>query len=774
MILSEFWGSYMTYNKIISVVKRDGTNEELKVKKIKDIIKLACRNLDVDPLELEMEAGLQFRDNMQTVEIQQILIKTASEMVTKDPKTHGWIKVARNLLLYEIIRSAMLIRNYDTYGYGDFYELIKTGVEKEYYDKRLLNYSKEEIIEFQNYIKKERDLNLTYAGLNQLKTRYLLNQIGELPQEMFMLISMFLALPVPVSERKQFILRNYNHLSNLEYMMATPSLSARKKDRNLASCNVISVDDNIESIMDTYRISGLLSKGGAGIGSYWGRIRGTGAEIQGQKGCANNISSWLRILNDIAVSVDQLGQRKGAISCTLDIWHIDIYDYLNLRREAGDEKLKAHEIFPAVSIPRLFLKRVETNSKFTLFDPYYVKKTLTKIGTINGINVKNKTLADFYGDEFEAVYNYIENLDVENSKTIQALDLAKFLIASMYETGATFVCFRDTVNEANPNKHKGIIECLNLCTEIAQNTGALSDFKQELDGDKIKIEYKTKGVVQCNLASLNLTKITDDISLQKTVKDAVIALNSVIDMQHNSIPETKFHNEKYRAIGLGVCGYHSYLAKNTTMFESEKNLELTDILFEKIAYYTIKASMELARDFGKSYEYFENSDWQKGIWFNRRIEEIHADSKADLDWIGLYNLVQMFGLYNGYLLAIAPTASISLILGVSPGIDPVEGGFYIERNANGNIPIVMPYYEECPLAYKSRFFINPEFIIKATSIRQKWIDQAQSMNLFLDRNKVTGKIILDYIIKASDSGVKSMYYMRTKRPDEITCVNCES
>lgn len=764
----------MTFTKEITIVKRDGSKEALNVKRVKDIIKLACRNIDVDPTELEMEARLQFRDNITTKEIQEILIKTASEMVTKDIKTHPWLKVARNILLYEIIRDAMQLRGYENYGYGDFYALIQDGVKKGYYDNRLLEYTVDEIVEFQNYIKRDRDSLLTYVGLNQLKTRYLVNQIGELPQEMFMLISMFLALPLAKNQRNDYVKRCYDHLSNLEYMMATPSLSARKKNRNLASCNVISVDDNIESILDAYRISGLLSKGGAGIGSYWGRIRGTGAEIQGQKGCANNISSWLRILNDIAVSVDQLGQRKGAISCTLDIWHIDIYDYLNLRREAGDEKMKAHEIFPAVAIPELFLRRVENNEQFTLFDPYYVKKALTVIGEIDGIDVKNKTLADFYGEEFEKIYAYLEKLEIENSKTINALDLAKFLIAAMYETGAVFVCFRDSVNKTNPNKHKGIIECLNLCTEIAQNTGSSFNYSQKLDGEKISLEYETKGVVQCNLASLNLTKITDDETLMKTIKDVVIALNSVIDMQHNSIPETKYHNDKYRAIGLGVGGYHSYLAKNVVMFESEAHLEMADILFEKIAYYTIKASMELAKEYGKAYEYFDGSDWQKGIWFNRPIKQIQEESKAGLDWLSLYENVKKFGMYNGYLLAIAPTASISLVMGVSPGVDPVEGGFYYERNANGNIPIVMPFYEDCPLAYKSRFYIKPEYIIKATSIRQKWIDQAQSMNLFLDRNKVTGKIILEYIKQACYSGVKSMYYMRTKRPDEITCVNCES
>ena len=216
----------MAFTKEITIVKRDGSKETLNVKRVKDIIKLACRNIDVDPTELEMEARLQFRDNITTKEIQEILIKTASEMVTKDIKTHPWLKVARNILLYEIIRDAMQLRGYENYGYGDFYALIQDGVKKGYYDNRLLEYSVDEIGEFQNYIKRDRDSLLTYAGLNQLKTRYLVNQIGELPQEMFMLISMFLALPLAKNQRNDYVKRCYDHLSNLEYMMATPSLSA--------------------------------------------------------------------------------------------------------------------------------------------------------------------------------------------------------------------------------------------------------------------------------------------------------------------------------------------------------------------------------------------------------------------------------------------------------------------------------------------------------------------------------------------------------------------
>jgi ribonucleoside-diphosphate reductase alpha chain len=496
----------------MKVVKRAGVLEKLDIRKIRIVIDFACKGLRVDPLELEMDAQIQFRDGITTKEIQQLLIRTAAEKVSAE--NPDWAYVAARLLLYDLYKDVGHLRGYKVkdkingkykpYNPESFYELIKSYTERGIYGEYLLeNYTKEEIDQLARYIDPDRDLLWTYTGIKVLYDRYLVRdeegRVIELPQEMYMLIAMTLAIPERKEERLNWAKTFYDLQSLHLISLATPTLmNARRPYTQLSSCFVLTVDDDLYDIFDNVKKAGMISKFAGGLGIYLGKIRATGAPIRKFKGASSGVLPVVKILNDVMVYVDQLGMRKGSASITLDIWHKDVLDFLEVKTNVGDERKKAHDIHPAISIPDLFMKRLKENGKWTLFDPYYCK------------NVRNgKNLEDFYGEEFEELYLKLEKeLPDYAKREISAFELWKRLLTVVFETGEPYIFFRDTANRLNPNKHCGMVYSSNLCHEIVQNQSVSTHVSETLSEDGTITHVKKSGdVVVCNLGSINLGKV---------------------------------------------------------------------------------------------------------------------------------------------------------------------------------------------------------------------------------------------------------------------------
>jgi ribonucleoside-diphosphate reductase alpha chain len=765
------------------VIKRTGYIESLSINKIRSIVNFACNGLRVDPYELEMDAHIQFREGITTKEIQQLLIRTATEKVS--PENPDWQYVAARLLLYDLYKDVGHIRGYKVkdkingkykpYNPESFYTLVKTYTDRGIYGEYLLReYSKEEFDTLASYINPDRDLLFNYTGIKVLYDRYLVRDengnVIELPQEMYMLIAMTLAIPEKKEERLKYAKLFYDLMSNHEISLATPTLmNARRQHSQLSSCFVLTVDDDLYDIFDNVQKAGQISKFAGGLGIYLGKIRATGSPIRKFKGASSGVLPVVKILNDVMVYVDQLGMRKGSASITLDIWHKDVLDFLEVKTNVGDERKKAHDIHPAISIPDLFMKRLKNRQKWTLFDPYYCK------------NVKDgKNLEDFYGQEFEELYERLEReLPPNTKKEVDAFELWKRLLTVIFETGEPYIFFRDTTNRLNPNKHCGMIYSSNLCHEIVQNMSVTTHIEEHFDPETGIITHKKKSgdVVVCNLGSINLGKVYTKEDLERVVPILVRMLDNVISINYYAIKEAEYTNQRYRAIGIGVSNYHYCLVKNGIQWESEEHLRFDNALFERIAYYAIKGSMQLAKERG-AYPLFEGSDWSKGIFFGREPEEnqkISEENGNNLDWIGLAEDVKRYGLRNAYLLALMPTGSTSLIIGATPSIDPIFAKYYKEENMSGILPQVPPEIDKYFWHYKSAYNIDQEWIIRAAAERQKWIDQAQSLNLFIDPEQIDGPKISRLYELAWELGLKTVYYCRSKSLTEIEeCESCSA
>lgn len=755
------------------VQKRDGRLELLCPNKTKKMIEYACRGLsDCDPIELELDAKLQFREGMSTREIQRILIQTAIEKVicTEEDdfgnhvkRTHcNWQYVAARLLCYDLYKEAAIHRGYDYFGYGSYVDLFNQLTKENLYGTYLKEaYTKKEVTELAQYIKPERDELFNYEGVKLLADRYLVKgyhkEVLELPQERFMTIAMHLAQCE--GERKVYFAKAfYDLLSQLKMTVATPTLAnAGTPFYQLSSCFISTVGDNLWSIYDVNQKFAKVSKHGGALGIYLGKVRALGSEIRGIKNSSGGVIPWTRLYNDTAVAVDQLGRRKGSASITLDIWHKDIYDFLDLKTNNGDERRKAHDIFPSVSIPDLFMERLERRETWSLFDPYSIEKEM------------GYRLEDYYDEvedkNFSDKYLACEANPKLERITVSCLDLMKKIMTSAVETGTPFIFFRDTVNRANPNKHKGMIYSSNLCHEIAQNMSESQLIEETAVEGDIITRMRSGDMVTCNLNSVNLGKVTlqelkDCIPLQIRMLDNVITLNQ------SPVQDAYLTSQKYRAIGLGASGYHQYLVKHGIAWESEEHLKVADELFEELAYQAIKASMELAKEKG-SYPAFEGSEWQSGAYFEKR-------GYTSPRWQKLKKEVAQYGMRNGYLLAIAPTGSTSNIANTTAGIDPIFKRFFIEEKKGSFTPKTAPNLNQDNFwLYKEAHHINQFWSIKACGIRQKHIDQAQSFNLYISP-QVSAKDILQMYIESWHNGVKTLYYVRNQSLEMDECTSCSS
>ncbi|MCW0185695.1 ribonucleoside-diphosphate reductase subunit alpha [Campylobacter lari] len=772
----------------MKVLKRNGRTEELDVSKIKKYTTDAVANLEnVSQSELEVDAKIQFRDGITTEEIQQTLIKTAVDKIDIDRP--NWTFVAARLFLYDLYKKVS--------GYNG-YKHLKEYLEKGEKEGRILIGLKEkyDLDDLNAYIKPERDLQFTYLGIKTLYDRYLIKDSKgmpiELPQQMFMAIAMFLAQNELDSQTwaKKF----YDLISTFEVMLATPTLSnARTTRHQLSSCYIGSTPDNIEGIFDSYQEMALLSKFGGGIGWDWSKVRAMGGSIDGHKNAAGGIIPFLKITNDIAVAVDQLGTRKGAIAVYIEPWHMDINDFLDLRKNSGEERRRAHELFPALWINDLFMKRVRVNGKWTLFDP-----------------ADTASLCDLYGKEFEKKYEEFEKDESIAKEIIDAKELWKKILLSYFETGMPFLCFKDSANKTNPNSHAGIIRSSNLCTEIFQNTDPnyyqikiVFDDKTELhldedeeltidggykklakkvstldsiNGKKVYIveKYKNEGkTAVCNLASINLSKINTKEDIQRVVPTAIRMLDNVIDLNFYPHVKVKNTNLKSRAIGLGVMGEAQMLAEAQIYWGSNEHFEKIDRIMEMISYEAILASSNLALEKG-SYPDFEGSNWSKGIVpidvANENAKKLTASEglfdQSECDWEKLREKLKRDGIRNGYLMAIAPTSSISILVGTTQTIEPVYKRKWFEQNLSGMIPTVVPNLSANTWQYYTPAYeLDQKILVKAAAIRGKWIDQGQSLNIFVSLDKASGGYLNEIYQLAWELGVKSTYYLRSESPD---------
>lgn len=761
----------------IQIKKRNGRYEPLSVEKTKKMVAYACDGLEgCDPAELEMDSNLQFRDGMSTKEIQKILIQTAIEKMIQTTKdTHGnvikttnvnWQYAAARLLMSDLYKEAAINRGYRHFGYGDFPKLVHKLVELRLYGEYLLQeYSEEEIKELGSYIKPERDLLFNYEGLKLLADRYLIRgfrkEVLELPQERFLVIAMHLAIPEGRS-KVRYAKMFYDLLSELKMTTATPTLAgAGTSFHQLSSCFISVVGDNLWSIYDVNQKFANVSKHGGALGIYVGKVRALNSEIRGYKNASGGVIPWIRLYNDTAVAVDQLGRRKGGASITLDLWHRDLYEFLELRTNNGDDRRKAHDIFPALSIPDLFMERLEARGNWSLFDPYLVNKVMGYQLEDSYDELENKAFTERY-----LACEANESLE---RITIPALEIMKKIMKSAVETGTPFIFFRDTANRANPNKHAGMIYSSNLCHEIAQNVSESSFVEEGIEsigsGNEVVRRIKSGDMVTCNLNSINLGRVNIE-DLKDTVPLQIRMLDNVVTLNQYPVTEAEITSNKYRAIGLGTSGYHHYLVNHKIAWESETHYEEADRLYEEIAYQAIKASMELAKEKGP-YPAFEGSEWQSGKYFERR-------GYSSERWLKLKEDVMKYGLRNGYIMAIAPTGSTSNIAGTTAGIDPIFKKYFIEEKKGSFTPKAAPDLgNENFWLYKEAHHINQLSSIKACGIRQKHIDQAQSFNLYITP-EMKAKEILELYVESWRSGVKTIYYVRNQSLEMDECTSCSS
>ncbi len=749
----------MTTIATMSVMKRNGEAEELCVGKMRKVIRFACAEYpDCDPLELEHDAHIQFRDRMTTKEIQRTLIQAAVEKTSVQQP--DWQYVAARLLAYDLYKEAAVNRGYyGQFGYGDFAALLEVLTAKGLYgDYLLATYSQADIHELGSYIKPERDSLFNYAGLRLLADRYLIKDLAggvmELPQERFMIIAMHLALKEAdrVKHAKDF----YDILSKLEITVATPTLTnAGTPHHQLSSCFIDTVDDSLANIMGTAAASSMVSKFGGGVGIYLGKVRSRGSSIRGHKGASGGIVPWTRLYNQIAISVDQLGTRAGAFAVYLDVWHADILDFLNLKTNNGDDRMKAHDIFPGVCVPDLFMQRVEERGDWHLFDPHEVRE------------VMGFSLEDCYGEEFAEKYERCVNEPRLTIKTaVPAIDIMKKIMASAFETGTPFIFFRDTVNRANPNKHAGMIYSSNLCTEIMQNMSPTEFISEELEDGVIVTRQKPGDFVVCNLSSLNLGRVRSYEDIARIVPIQMRMLDNVIDLNFYPVKQAQFTNKKYRAVGLGTSGYHQYLAQNGIKWESDEHVAVADELYEEIAYHAIKASNEIAKEKG-TYLAFAGSEWQTGEYFAQR-------GYTDERWKQLQADVARHGMRNAWTFAVAPTGTTSLIAGATASTDPVYAKFFIEEKRTGVVPQTAPNLNEKTFFfYKEAHKIDQMWSIRAAGARQRHIDQAQSFNLYITPD-ISARDFLDLYVQSWKNGIKTIYYVRNQSVDVEDCVSCSS
>ena len=718
------------------------------------------------------------RQQLSADEMVDLLIREAESRI--DLTAPDWEHFAARLYLRRLYKRASKNRFYDaTLKYGSYVGLQESLADRNVYSIDILKaYSKDELEEAGQMIEPERDTLFAYNGLYLLATRYLATDhsraVYELPQERWLTIALYLMQHEHEhgerSRRRRMLLvrEAYWALSNLYMTVATPTLAnAGKVGGQLSSCFIDTVDDSLQGIYDSNTDVARVSKHGGGVGAYLGYVRSAGSAIRGVANSSGGVVPWIKQLNNTAVSVDQLGQRKGAIAVYLDVWHRDIEAFLDLRLNNGDQRLRAHDVFTSVCLPDLFMEAVERRGDWYLFDPYEVKR------------IKGWYLQDFHDEQrgqgsFREKYEEVVADERISRRTIKAIDLFKRIMVSQLETGNPFMFYRDEVNRMNPNKHAGSIYSSNLCTEILQNMSPTRMIQEMISGDQIVTTKQAGDFVVCNLSSINLGRavtaapdlLTSDV-LERLVPIQVRMLDNVIDLNQLPVPQATITNRKYRAIGLGTFGWHHLLALQQIEWNSTQAEDYADSLYERINYLTIQASMTLAKEKGR-YSAFVGSDWQNGEYFRAR----GYDSPA---WRELAAQVGVNGLRNGWLMAVAPNMSTALIAGSTASIDPVYGAFYYEEKKDFRRPVAAPglSLDTYPYYEKGAYRVDQFASIRQNARRQRHVDQSISFNLYVP-STIRASTLLALHMSAWREGLKTTYYVRSNDIDISECEWCGS
>lgn len=732
-------------SKEIMVEKRDGTKEPYDVSKIKKSIQMASEGQDVNPLELESKFDQFLKNGIKTRDIQLNVIQHAIQLAT--PQSPDWVNVAGRALAMDEWA------NFPLRG-KSFREVVHYNIEKGHYTKDLLNfYSDQEIDELGASVKMSRDLDYSYASLITAKKKYLGKY--ELNQHMHMVNAMRFGQFEPKETRIKFVKEVYNALSQRKVSLATPFLSNLRKGGNVASCFIIAVEDDIDSIFDNVKRVAKISKNGGGLGIFLGYLRAKGSDVNGYPNAAGTIVQWIKILNDTLVAVNQGGKRAGAGTIAVPIWHNDILDFLDMQTEHGDPRMKAYDVFPQVCVPDIFMERDESKGSWTTFCPFEVKKKL-------GIDVRG-----LHGKDFSDAYLKIEEAAEKGILTVSrkfdnARDLTKIIMRVQFETGLPYISFTDTINEYNPNKgdingHVGI-PCVNLCTESFSN-----------------VKPDELGHV-CNLASIVLGNIKDFKELAKISALTTKILDYGISLTNAPDAITSAHNDRYRTIGIGLQGLHDHLARE---FMNFRDLDYIREIAECVEYNAALSSVELAKRFG-TFEAFEHSEWKNG----NRVAKFKEHASGNYDWDYLQEQINQFGIRNSQLTSPAPNTSTSIYMDSSASVLPVYDAFFSEDNKNGKLVVVAKFLKDNPLAYGKTFPKHTATeIIDVVGELQKFIDTGCSMELIFDQRKenFNAKELYDAIHYAHKKKLKAIYYIRAIKKNatidstikaEENCVAC--
>jgi len=755
--------------KIFKIKKSDWVKENFDIEKVRKTYKIVSYRLARKCRFEEIADSLKkyIVEWMKTSDITKMLIKSAIDLITVE--NTSWQFIAGRLALIDLYKEASNNRWMDIkkiYEAKHYKALFDEYVELWLYSKDFYDYySAEDILEVGSYLKKENDFDYNYTTMMMYRKRYLLNPnwvIKELPQEMYMSVALFLAMPESKETRLSTAKKIYDYCSTGKISLPTPTLlNARTNFHQLSSCFKFNVDDDLRAIYHSIENMAQVSKYGWGIWVYLWNIRSKWAYIRWVKWAAGWVNPWIKVINDTAIAVNQLWARAWAISVTLDAFHRDIFSFLDLQTETWDIRSKAFDIFPAVSFPDLFMERVANGEKWSLFDP---KEISDKTG---------KKLQDHFWEDFEKFYVECENNnELELKETVEARELFKMYLKATVETGMPYAFFRDTVNALNPNKHAGNVYSTQLCVEICQNTSTSKFVEEELEDGNIVIKYEPGDSVVCNLASINVAKVNTDEEIKKVIPVAMRVLDNVIDLNFYPIKEAEKTAKKYRSVWLWFLWLAEYLAVNKVAYDSKEAIDITDKLFEKYTYTTLKASNKLAKE-KWTYEVYEWSEWSKWILIWKDADWFKANSDMSDKWVKLIDNIKKHWVRFAYHLAPAPNTSTALVIGTTASILPIYKKYFVETNAIAPSVNVAPNLnEENFWYYKEYVNMNMNDVIDMISTVYKRIDQSISFEWMINPENTSPRELYEYYMKAHKSWIKTVYYVRSMSLEVKSCDSC--
>lgn len=750
-----------------------GQRVPLDLKRLQTLINASCEGLgsDVKPDPILAETKRNLYDGVPIEEVHKAAILAARTLIEKDP---GYTRATARLLLHTIRKEILgeeVLQGEMGARYAEYFPLyIKKGVQAELLDEKLLQY---DLAKLGAALKAERDLQFDYLGLQTLYDRYFLHVDEvriEMPQAFYMRVAMGLALNE--IDREARAIEFYEVLSTFDFMSSTPTLFNSGTHRSqLSSCYLTTVADDLDGIYEALKENALLSKFAGGLGNDWTNVRALGSHIKGTNGKSQGVVPFLKVVNDTAVAVNQGGKRKGAVCAYLESWHLDIEEFLELRKNTGDDRRRTHDMNTANWIPDLFMKRVMEGGDWTLFSPSTCPD-----------------LHDKFGTDFEAAYTAYEAKadrgEIKLFKRMPAKDLWRKMLSMLFETGHPWITFKDACNVRSPQQHVGVVHSSNLCTEITLNTSETE-------------------IAVCNLGSVNLVHHVkdgqiDQAKLKKTVATAMRMLDNVIDINYYAVKKARDSNLKHRPVGLGIMGFQDALHELRIPYASQEAVDFADRSMEAVCYHAYWASTELAAERGR-YSSYRGSLWDRGILpidsldllAQARGGYVDVDRSISMDWDALRGRIREHGMRNSNCVAIAPTATISNIIGVSASIEPSFGNLSVKSNLSGEFTVINEYLvrdlkklglwddvmvmdlkhfdgslrridrvpEELKQLYATAFEVETEWLVEAAARRQKWIDQAQSLNIYMAG--ASGKKLDETYKLAWTRGLKTTYYLRT-------------